>query len=509
MSNMTDKSKILRQESLMMPTVHNPFVHKIELSILDKIRIAVCTVTIFPIRLIILLILLLLAWLIARIALLGLKDEDFKEPFSGWRKWMKEHPFYYILRASFFVSGIHWVTIKGTRASSQEAPMAVIAPHSSYCDPLVVLVAFKVCSGVGRVETADTPFIGSLVSVLQPVFVSRNDPESRQKTIKEIKRRAQSGGKWPQIIIFPEGTCTNRSCLIGFKGGAFYPGVAVQPAVIRYHIFPDTVTWTWEGPGAYTILWLTLCNFNNQVEVEFLPVYHPSEEEINDPKLYARNVRAVMAKALNVPVTDHTYEDIRLMLQATEEGLPLHSGLVEFQKLRTKLGLSLENMTDLLAIYSEIARSDDNTIHIDDFAKYLNVPVSPALKEMFELYDRNQSGKIDFREYIIGCSLLSQPANSEDTIQLAFQMFDDGEKGYITQDELSQILHNAFGMTETDVAKLFQQVDSDGCGRITYDEFKMYAQKKPEYAMLFKTYQEMKVKEDSAETPKDGKLKSE
>nr|XP_006825078.1 PREDICTED: lysophosphatidylcholine acyltransferase 2-like [Saccoglossus kowalevskii] len=506
MSNMTDKSKILRQESLMMPTVHNPFVHKIELSILDKIRIAVCTVTIFPIRLIILLILLLLAWLIARIALLGLKDEDFKEPFSGWRKKLHK-PYVSVCCLGRLFAGFR-VAVKGQRASREEVTLLVVAPHSSYFDSAVVS-GLGMPSAVSKLEMRSVPIIGSLVSVLQPVFVSRNDPESRQKTIKEIKRRAQSGGKWPQIIIFPEGTCTNRSCLIGFKGGAFYPGVAVQPAVIRYHIFPDTVTWTWEGPGAYTILWLTLCNFNNQVEVEFLPVYHPSEEEINDPKLYARNVRAVMAKALNVPVTDHTYEDIRLMLQATEEGLPLHSGLVEFQKLRTKLGLSLENMTDLLAIYSEIARSDDNTIHIDDFAKYLNVPVSPALKEMFELYDRNQSGKIDFREYIIGCSLLSQPANSEDTIQLAFQMFDDGEKGYITQDELSQILHNAFGMTETDVAKLFQQVDSDGCGRITYDEFKMYAQKKPEYAMLFKTYQEMKVKEDSAETPKDGKLKSE
>lgn len=37
--------------------------------------------------------------------------------------------------------------------------------------------------------------------------------------IKEIKRRANSNGAWPQTIIFPEGTCTNQKSLITFKVG--------------------------------------------------------------------------------------------------------------------------------------------------------------------------------------------------------------------------------------------------------------------------------------------------
>lgn len=36
--------------------------------------------------------------------------------------------------------------------------------------------------------------------------MSRTDPNSRKKTISEIKRRANSGGKWPHIAIFPEGS---------------------------------------------------------------------------------------------------------------------------------------------------------------------------------------------------------------------------------------------------------------------------------------------------------------
>lgn len=40
---------------------------------------------------------------------------------------------------------------------------------------------------------------------------------------------------------------------------------------------------------------LLLCQFMNYIEVKKLPVYHPSEEEKEDPKLYAENVRRLMA----------------------------------------------------------------------------------------------------------------------------------------------------------------------------------------------------------------------
>lgn len=59
----------------------------------------------------------------------------------------------------------------------------------------------------------------ALIEFTQPVLVKREDPNSRVNTIKEIQRRAQTKGEWPQIVIFPEGTCTNRSCLITFKQG--------------------------------------------------------------------------------------------------------------------------------------------------------------------------------------------------------------------------------------------------------------------------------------------------
>lgn len=43
-------------------------------------------------------------------------------------------------------------------------------------------------------------------------------------------------------------------------------------------------------------MWLTLVQPQSVCEIEFLPVYTPSEIERRDPKLYAHNVRQLMAK---------------------------------------------------------------------------------------------------------------------------------------------------------------------------------------------------------------------
>ena len=51
------------------------------------------------------------------------------------------------------------------------------------------------------------------------------------------------------------------------------------------------------------------------MEVEYLPVYYPSDAEKADPALYANNVRARIGKALNVPLSDIGLEDYLLLRQ--------------------------------------------------------------------------------------------------------------------------------------------------------------------------------------------------
>nr|XP_054344589.1 lysophosphatidylcholine acyltransferase 1 isoform X3 [Pongo pygmaeus] len=407
---------------LLAPPGRNPFVHELRLSALQKAQVALMTLTLFPVRLLVAAAMMLLAWPLALVASLGSVEKEPEQPLALWRK-VVDFLLKAIMRTMWFAGGFHRVAVKGRQALPTEAAILTLAPHSSYFDAIPVTMTMS--SIVMKAESRDIPIWGTLIRYIRPVFVSRSDQDSRRKTVEEIKRRAQSNGKWPQIMIFPEGTCTNRTCLITFKPGAFIPGAPVQPVVLRYPNKLDTITWTWQGPGALEILWLTLCQFHNQVEIEFLPVYSPSEEEKRNPALYASNVRRVMAEALGVSVTDYTFEDCQLALAEGQLRLPADTCLLEFARLVRGLGLKPEKLEKDLDRYSERARMNrGEKIGIAEFAASLEVPVSDLLEDMFSLFDESGSGEVDLRECVVALSVVCRPARTLDTIQLAFKTVD-------------------------------------------------------------------------------------
>ncbi|XP_075290105.1 lysophosphatidylcholine acyltransferase 2 isoform X2 [Opisthocomus hoazin] len=375
-----------RQQSFCPPTVPNPFVHPGRLSAGDKLRTVLQGIILLPLRAIGMAFILLLAWLFASIATFRHHGKG-SVPLKGWRRRMIQTTLSCLTRALFFVMGFQ-VKVKGKIASLLEAPIFVAAPHSSFFDAIICALT-GMPSTVSRAENLSTPIFGTILSSLQPVSVCRQDPDSRKNTVTEITKRALSRGQWPQILIFPEGTCTNRSCLITFKQGAFVPRVPVQPVLLRYPNKLDTVTWTWQGYSLKELCVMTLCQLFTRVEVEFLPVHVPTEEEKNDPILFANRVRQTMATALNVPVTDHTFEDCRLMISAGQLTLPMEAGLVEFTKISKKLNLKWNHVREQLDTFAAIASaSKGGRIGIEEFAEYLKLPISDVLKELFLLFDR-------------------------------------------------------------------------------------------------------------------------
>ncbi|XP_064126625.1 lysophosphatidylcholine acyltransferase 1 [Loxodonta africana] len=464
----------------LAPPGRNPFVHELRFSALQKAQIAIMTLTLFPIRLLFAAFMMLLAWPFAFVASLGSDGKEPEQPLALWRK-VVDLLLKAIMRTMWFAGGFHRVAVKGRQALPTEATILTLAPHSSYFDAIPVTMTMS--SIVMKAESRDIPIWGTLIKYIRPVFVSRSDQDSRRKTVEEIKRRAQSNGKWPQIMIFPEGTCTNRTCLITFKPGAFIPGVPVQPVVLRYPNKLDTITWTWQGPRALEILWLTLCQFHNQVEIEFLPVYHPSEEEKRNPALYASNVRRVMAEALGVSITDYTFEDCQLALAEGQLRLPSDTCLLEFARLVRGLGLKPEKLEKDLDKYAENTKlKKGEKIDLLEFAAYLEVPVSDTLEGMFSLFDESGSGKMDLREYVVALSVVCRPSKTLDTIQLAFKMYASPDDGCISEEDLSCILKTALGVAELPVTDLFSAIDEDRKGRISFADFTRFADMYPNFA---------------------------
>ncbi|XP_037386113.1 lysophosphatidylcholine acyltransferase 1 isoform X1 [Talpa occidentalis] len=438
------------------------------------------TLTLFPVRLLLAACMMLLAWPLALVASLGTEDQEPEQPLALWRK-VVDALLRALMRTMWFMGGFYHVSVKGRQALPSEAAILTLAPHSSYFDAIPVTMTMS--SIVMKAESRDIPIWGTLMRYIRPVLVSRSDQSSRRRTVEEIRRRALSRGRWPQIMIFPEGTCTNRTCLISFKPGAFIPGVAVQPVVLRYPNKLDTITWTWQGPSALAILWLTLCQPYSRLEIEFLPVYHPSAEEKQDPALFARNVRRVMAEALGVSVTDYTFEDCQLALAEGQLRLPADTCLLEFARLVRGLGLKPEQLEQQLDEHCERARRRGPArLSLEEFASQLDLPVSEPLRDLFSLFDEHGDGDVDLREYVVALSVVCRPSRPLDTIQLAFKMYGRQEDGSIDEEALSTILKTALGVAELPVTRLFRAIDEEAQGRVTFDDFARFAEMHPDFA---------------------------
>ncbi|XP_073946781.1 lysophosphatidylcholine acyltransferase isoform X2 [Choristoneura fumiferana] len=466
----------------MRAEILNPFVHKLELdNTYDKIKTAIFTVILLPFRVIVICYLIVTAWFLACIGLYGLSEEDLRrQPMTGWRRALK--PLICFIGKMSYLAGGMAISVRGRQASRKEAPILVVAPHSSFLDSCIVY-ATRMSSVIVRKESMDN-YVGKLINYTQPVYVWRDDPNSRQNTIKEIIQRATSKEDWPQILIFPEGTCTNRSCLITFKSGGFYPGVPVQPVTIRYPNARDTVTWTWEGPGALKLLWLTLTQVHSSCEIEFLPVYYPSEAERRDPKLYARNVRDVMAKALGIPVLDYTYDDCRLIARAKQLGIPGATSVREVSELRAQLGLERSRIELHLIAQGPMARK--RWFSAAELPCRLGLPETPAAQRLADIFVQRSSGLIHFPDYLLCAAFLClQQEPLTQLLSYAFKLYDTTGTGRVDVNTFEEIATHCLGLCQEDAHNTFGQADLDEKGWITYDEFISFAQKKPFFSFIF------------------------
>merc|ERR1712062_278390 len=311
MGEIQDQATLLSSDDEASET--DPFRHQIKMSPLRWLRTYFLTPILVPLRFTLLITTVFLAWVVSSISLFGLsEDEILNQPLTGWRKTNKKVASF-LGRLCFRLTGFMIVETKGQMASKEEASILVVAPHSTFFDGFVVFWC-DLPYIVSRHENRKIPLLGKCIEFAQSLFVCREDPQSRQKTVKKIVERAQDDTEWLQLLIFPEGSTSNRKALMSFKPGAFVPGKPVQPVLIRYPNEVDTVTWTWnQQHGAKSVLWLTLTQPFSRASLEFLPVYQPSPEEIADPKLFGANVSQAMAKALQVPTSDLTFEEVKQM----------------------------------------------------------------------------------------------------------------------------------------------------------------------------------------------------
>ncbi|XP_028330277.1 lysophospholipid acyltransferase LPCAT4 isoform X2 [Gouania willdenowi] len=399
-------------------------------------------------------------WPIASLRMVGLSEEQRSRPVTGWRRWLYHSVVRTLSRAVFFSLGFLWMKVKGRRADLKEAPMLVVAPHSGFLD-MLVLCPTELATVVSRSENQSLPVIGALLEFNQSVIVSRKDPESRKNAVSQLVERLTSNGYWPQMLMFPEGTTTNGQALIKFKPGAFVAGMPVQPVLLRYPNKLDTVRWTYKGSTWLDAVWHTTSQLYTNMTVEFLPVYKPSEEEKENPELYADNVQKLMARALGVPATDYVMEGGIPVRKLGGLSLPLESPAKEMLTLLHSDGLTAAQVAQARHRMLERCRAASGSkVSVDELHSILSLSDRQTTTHVCGLFSKDDS--VDLTQIYISLSALTDPENLEELLHFVFPLFDSSGEGSLSAEQLSELMGALLGVPQRHTAELYEAACTDG-----------------------------------------------
>ncbi|XP_043713186.1 lysophospholipid acyltransferase LPEAT1-like isoform X2 [Telopea speciosissima] len=297
-----------------------------ELPLSEKILLGFALVTLLPIRLIVGMAILILYSLICHFCTLFTvpNREEGQENYAhlrGWRRVVIVHTGKFLSRALLFTFGFYWISESCRNADAVEKltgendcneqpgeskrPGAIISNHVSHLD-ILYHMSSSFPSFVAKRSVAKLPFIGLMSKCLGCVYVQRESKSSDFKGVSgvviERVKEAHQNKNAPMMLLFPEGTTTNGDFLLRFKTGAFLSKSPVLPVILRYPY--KRCSPAWDSISGLRHVILLLCQFVNHIEVTKLPVYYPSEQEKEDPILYANNVRKLMACEGNLVMSD-------------------------------------------------------------------------------------------------------------------------------------------------------------------------------------------------------------
>eukprot|EP00903_Cladosiphon_okamuranus_P008445 g8114.t1 len=128
--------------------------------------------------------------------------------------------------------------------------------------------------------------------------------KSRLPTAEENWAR---GWKGNPLLLFPEGTTSNGSCLLRFKTGVFAGGVPVHPVTVKF----DSQRFSPAFESIYFPIhaFRTLAEPAHHMTVEYLPRFDPTPEQRADRALYAKAVQKVFCDATGLPAVEAGYSE--------------------------------------------------------------------------------------------------------------------------------------------------------------------------------------------------------
>lgn len=117
------------------------------------------------------------------------------------------------------------------------------------------------------------------------------------------------------------------------------------------------------------------------------------------------------------------------------------------------------------------------SLSVEEFMSLPELQQNPLVKRVIEIFDEDQNGEVDFKEFILGVSQFSVKGDKRSKLRFAFRIYDVDNDGFISNGELFQVLKIMVGNNLKDsqlqqiVDKTILYADKDGDGKISFAEF--------------------------------------
>ncbi|KAJ7962275.1 Lysophospholipid acyltransferase [Quillaja saponaria] len=444
----------------------------------EWLKIVIC-IPIALVRLVLFGLSLSVGYIATKLALQGWKDKH--NPMPRWRcrlMWVTRIS----ARCILFSFGYQWIKRRGKPAPRETAPI-IVSNHVSFIEPIFYF--YELFPTMVASESHDSlPFVGTIIRAMQVIYVNRFSPASRKHAVNEIKRKA-SCNRFPQLLLFPEGTTTNGRNLISFQLGAFIPGYPIQPAIVRYpHVHFDQ---SWGHVSLAKLMFRMFTQFHNFFEVEYLPVVSPVNNKKETTNHFAARTSHAIATALNVVQTGHSYGDIILHMKASEAKQERPSiYMVEMARVESLFHISSLVAVEFLEKFLSMNPDPSGLVQYHDFLRGLRLKACSLSEEIFAFIDVEKNEKITFKQFLFASAHVLKRPLFRQACELAFDECDATGKEFITEQELQDSIKPVIpDWKEDEVHNLFMLYDADNDGKVSKDEFLSCLRRNPLLIALF------------------------
>jgi len=171
-----------------------------------------------------------------------------------------------------------------------------------------------------------------------------------------------------------------------------------------------------------------------------------------------------------------------------------------------KLHLSTHfDQKELKAMWKQFKKeTPSGAINKDEFKEVMKQMgvVDPFLQDLiFNVFDDNKDGSINFQEFVTALSVMTR-GDPNEKLEFAFHMYDLDGNGFIDKEEMAQIMEAFYKLVgplvtfsgkkyespQQLVEEFFDTMDVNGDGKISLEEYKDGAMKNPDIIQGLKLF---------------------